>query len=326
MRAVMLVPGPAGATAEVRDIPQPAPRPGEVLVKVHAAGVNRGEIAVRRGLRSGSPQQSGIEFAGEVTALGDGASGVGVGDRVMGHWRGGQAEHVAVDPRLLVPVPQRLSWIEAAAWLNVFVTAHDAMVTNAQLKPGESVLVNAASSGIGVAALQIARLLGARPVIGSSRSAAKRSQLARHGLEHGIDPADAGWPEAVKAATGGGGVDVVIDSVGGEALPGNIDCLALKGRLVSVGRLGALRGEIDLDRVALNRLHLIGVTFRTRSLAERIACVQACARDLLPALADGRIGPVIDRTFPLAGIAAAHDYMERDNHIGKIVLTVGGSA
>ena len=149
------------------------------------------------------PQQSGIEFAGEIAALGAGASRFRLGDRVMGHWRGGQAELVAADERLLVPIPTRLSWVEAAAWLNVFVTAHDAIRTNAQLAPGESILINAASSGIGVAALQIARLFGATPILGSSRSAAKLEKLRAHGLEVGIDATAADLPAAVMAATGG---------------------------------------------------------------------------------------------------------------------------
>ena len=322
MKAVMIVPSPQGGQIGVQDIPDPKPAAGEVLVRVHAAGLNRGEIGGRKALKSGQPQQNGIEFAGEVIELGADAKGVKTGDRVMGHWRGGQAELVAIDPRLLVKIPDRLSWIEAAAWLNVFTTSHDAMVTNAGLKRGETVLINAASSGIGVASLQIARLLGAKPVIGTSRTAAKLPALKAYGLETGIDASQAGWPEAVLEATGGKGVDVVIDSVGADVLGGNLRCMALRGRLVSVGRLGALRGEVDLDRVAAQRLKIIGVTFRTRSLDERIACVQACARDLLEPLARGDINPVVDRTFPMEQIAQAHDHMETNSHIGKLVLVI----
>lgn len=320
MRAVLLVPRPGGAVPEVREVPVPAPGAGEVLVKVHAAGLNRGEMVVRRALTTGAPQPTGIEFAGEVAALGSGTSQRKPGERVMGHWRGGQAEYVAVDERLLVPVPERLSWVEAGAWLNVFCTAHDAMVVNAGLKAGESVLINAASSGIGVAALQIARLIGATPVIGSSRSAAKLEKLRAYGLETGLDAAAA--PEAVKQATGGRGVDVLIDSVGGPALQRNLESMAILGRMVSVGRLAANSGEIDLDLLALKRVKLIGVTFRTRSLAERIACVQRCAADLLGPLAEGRLAPVVHRTFAMADIQAAHDCMERDEHIGKLVIEI----
>jgi NADPH2:quinone reductase len=322
MRAVLFVPGPGGAGVELREVPQPVPAAGEVLVRVRAAGLNRGELVVKKALVAGAPQQTGIEFAGEVAAPGAGASRFKAGDRVMGHWKAGQAEYVAVDERLLVPVPARLSWVEAGAWLNVFCTAHDAIVTNAGLKAGESVLVNAVSSGIGVAALQIARLLGAQPVIGSSRTPAKLAKLGPCGMTVGV-VADGGMTRAVLDATGGNGVDVLIDNVGGTVLGDNLKALALKGRMVSVGRLGANVGAIDLDYLALRRIKLIGVTFRTRTLEERIACVQRCAEDLLPALADGRLNPVVQRSFKLHEVAEAHACMERDEHIGKLVLEIG---
>ena len=322
MKAVVFVPQPGGATAEIRDVPEPQPAAGEALIRVRAAGLNRGEMIVRRALTSGPSQQTGIEFAGEIAALGAGAARFKVGDRVMGHWRGGQAELVAADERLLVPVPPRLSWIEAGAWLNVFVTAHDAIATNAELKPGESILINAASSGIGVAALQIARLLGAKPVIGSSRSSAKLDRLRAYGLEIGLDATAADLAGAVMDATGKKGVDVLIDSVGGTVLGANLRSMALGGRMVSVGRLGANCAEIDLDFLALRRIKLIGVTFRTRSKEERIACVQRCTADLWPALADGRLQPVVHRAFPMGEIRAAHECMARDEHIGKLVIEI----
>ena len=319
MKAVMFVPGAAGASVEVRDVPVPVPAAGEVLVKVHAASLNRGELGVKRGLTAGAPQPTGIEFTGSVAALGEGCTRVAVGDRVMGHWRAGQAEYVAVDERLTVPVPARLTWVEAAAWLNVFTTAHDAIVTNAQLMRGESILINAASSGIGVAAMQIARLLGARPVIGSSRSQAKLDKLCQYGMQTGV-LAGPGFGAAVRAATVDKGVDVLIDSVGGGVLKDNLAAMAVLGRMVSVGRLGANTGEMDLDLLALKRVKLIGVTFRTRSKEERIACIEACRRDLWSALDEGRLLPVVDRSFAMADVKAAHDYMESNEHIGKIVL------
>lgn len=318
----MFVPRPGGAEVEIRELPSPVPSAGEALIRVRAAALNRGEISVRRGLTAGPPQQTGIEFTGEVLALGAAASRFKVGDRVMGHWRGGQAELVAADERLLVPVPAQLSWVQAAAWLNVFVTAHDAIVTNAQLKPGESILVNAASSGIGVAALQIARFLGASPVLGSSRSPGKLEKLRAYGLTTGLDANDPDFPGAVMAATGGRGIDVLIDSVGGTVLGANLKSMALRGRMVSVGRLGANVGEIDLDFLALRRIRLIGVTFRTRTKEERIECVQRCAADLWQPLADGRLLPVVHQTFPLSEIRTAHEAMERDEHIGKLVIEI----
>ena len=184
--------------------------------------------------------------------------------------------------------------------------------------------LNAASSGIGVAALQIARLLGAKPVIGSSRSAAKLEKLRPYGLQAGV-LADSGSAEAIAAATGGKGVDVLIDSVGGAALQQNLAALAVRGRMVSVGRLASNSGEIDLDLLALKRIRLIGVTFRTRSKEERIECVQRCVADLWQALADGRLQPVVHRSFRMGDVKAAHDYMERDEHIGKLVIEISSA-
>lgn len=322
MKAVMFVPRAGGASVEVREVPKPVPVPGEALIRVVAAGLNRGELANRSKLVSGPPQANGIEFAGEVVELGENVSTVKVGDRVMGHWRAGQAEFVAADERLLVKVPPRLSWIEAAAWLNVFTTAHDAIVTNAKLLANEAILINAASSGIGVAALQIARLYGARPIIGSSRSPNKLKLLGAHGLQIGIDATTDRYVAAVLEATGEHGADVLIDSVGANILDQNLGCMALGGRMVSVGRLAAETGDINLDLLALKRIMLIGVTFRTRTLEQRIACVRRCAEDLWDALFDGRLQPVVDGTYRMEDIAAAHAAMEKNQHVGKLVLEI----
>ena len=327
MRAAVLVANGDGGVLAVRDIAVPEPRAGEVLVRVRATALNRGELLRRRRgeLRPAAgdtePRPEGTEFAGEVERLGPGVTGHRPGERVMGRARGSYAEFVAVDQREVLPIPPDLSWEEAAAIPNVFVTAHDALVTNAQLRPGEVVLVNAASSGVGTAAIQIARVLGARPVIGTSGSAAKLERLRDLGLDVGITTSD-DLVAAVQAATEGKGVDVVIDNVGGTVLPANLRAMALKGRLISVGRNAAERGELDLDYLALKRLHIIGVTFRTRTADEAAACTERFAADLLPAFADGRLRPVVDRVFPLDEIVAAQAYMESNAHLGKIVIRV----
>ncbi|MDQ0139651.1 zinc-binding dehydrogenase [Cupriavidus necator] len=322
MKAVRVVPGPEGGKVEVQDIPVPVAAAGQVLVRVRAAGLNRGEINQAKELRSGNTITTGVEFAGEIAEVGEGVSGWRKGDRVMGHGRGCQAEYVVADPMALIPVPDGLSWIDAAAFPNVFITAHDALVTNGRLVAGESVLVNGASGGVAMAAIQIASLMGARPVIASSRSAAKLDKISQFGVDVGIDASHDDQVEAVMQATGNKGVDIIIDTVGGPVFEANMKSLAVKGRLVNIARLGSATAQIDLSMLWLKRLQLIGVTFRTRTEAERLECIQACARDLLPFLRAGRVRLPIDRTFAMTDIDAAHAYMKQDQHVGKIVLLV----
>jgi NADPH2:quinone reductase len=318
----MFVPSPTGGVAEVREIPKPDVQPGHVLVRVRAAGTNRGELGILTNLTRGSPQPTGIEFAGEIEECAPDVENWKPGDRVMGHWRAGQAEYVAADHRVLMRIPEGVSWTDAGAFINVFTTAHDAIVTNGGLRTGESILVNAASSGIGMAAIQIARLMGASPVIATSGSAAKLKQLEPLGLDVSIDTSQGSFAETVLKVTGGKGVDLIIDSVGASIFADNMRCMALGGRLVGVGRLGGKMSQIDLDLLALRRLKLIGVTFRTRTDEERAACVAAAARDLLPAFAQGRIRPLIDRVLPMSAVREAHARMQSNQHIGKIVLEI----
>jgi len=228
-----------------------------------------------------------------------------------------------VSARALMRIPDGMSWAEAAAIPNVFVTAHDAIVSNAALKSGESVLVTAGSSGIGTAAIQIVRYLGAKPVLATTRSAAKGDALRALGAHEVIDTSQTGWVEAVLTATGQHGIDVIIDQVGGPMLADNIRVLAIKGRLVSVGRNAGQVGDCNLDEVARKRASIIGVTFRTRTAEETLVCSERFAADLLGALSMGALKPVLDRTFPFERIAEAHTYMLSDAQIGKIVLIFG---
>ncbi|QQX85546.1 zinc-binding dehydrogenase [Cupriavidus necator] len=322
MKAVRVVPGPEGGKVEVQDIPVPVAAAGQVLVRVRAAGLNRGEINQAKELRLGNTITTGVEFAGEIAEVGEGVSGWRKGDRVMGHGRGCQAEYVVADPMALIPVPDGLSWIDAAAFPNVFITAHDALVTNGRLVAGESVLVNGASGGVAMAAIQIASLMGARPVIASSRSAAKLDKISQFGVDVGIDASQDDQVEVVLQATDNKGVDIIIDTVGGPVFEANMKSLAIKGRLVNIARLGSATAQIDLAQLWLKRLQLIGVTFRTRTEQERLECIQACARDMLPFLRAGRVRLPIDRTFAMTDIDAAHTYMKQDQHVGKIVLLV----
>jgi len=322
MRAAHIIPGANGGHVEIRDVVDPTPPPGHVLVRVKASGLNRGEIGQVKALQSGAPAPIGVEFAGEIAAVGAGVTSWREGDRVMGHGRGGQAQLTVANARALMRAPLRLSWVEAASFPNVFITAHDAVVTNGQLRQGEAILVNAASSGIGLAAIQIASLLGAKPVIATSRSAAKIAQLASYGVDTAIDTSRQSQVDEIMKVTGKRGVDVIIDCVGGTVFEANLASLAIKGRLVNIGRLGSSVAQFDITQLWLKRLKLIGVTFRTRSEEERLACVEACARDLLGPLGEGKLRWPIDRTFSLEQLAEAHAYMERDQLCGKIVITI----
>ena len=325
MKAWFAVPGPEGAVFELRETAAPTAGPGQVVVAVRAAGINRGELirgAQARSTGPTNPARAGGEFAGEIAAVGDGVSGWKPGDRVMGRTAGSYAQYAAGSSRALMRVPDGMSWAEAAAIPNVFVTAHDAIVTNGAAAPGESVVITAGPSGVGTAAIQIARHIGANPVIATTRTAAKAGALRALGAHEVVDTREAGWADKVLAATNGRGVDVIIDHVGGPMLAENVRTLALKGRLVSVGRNAGFTGECNLDEIARKRAKIIGVTFRTRTPEESLQCSERFAAHLGDAVAKGALKPVLDRTFPFEGLTDAHKYMLSDAQTGKIVLMV----
>ena len=326
MKAWFAVPGPEGAVFELRETPVPTPGPGQVVVAVRAAGINRGELirgaALRPGTAPTNPARAGGEFAGQISAVGEGVSGWKPGDRVMGRTAGSYAQYVAASQRALMRVPDGMPWAEAAAIPNVFVTAHDALVSNAAAAPGESVMVTAAPSGVGTAAIQIARHIGASSVIATTRTPGKAAALRALGAHEVVNTGQAGWVEAVLKATGEKGVDVIIDHVGGPMLADNIRLLALKGRLVSVGRNAAWVGECNLDEIARKRARIIGVTFRTRTPEETLVCSERFAAQMLDAVTKGTLKPVLDRAFPFEGLTDAHKYMLSDAQTGKIVLVL----
>jgi len=311
-----------GGQIEINEVDKPQAKAGEVLVRIEATAINRGEIGPRKAHRSGEPRPCGVEFSGEVVGVGEGVS-MATGLAVMGHCvSGANAEFLAVDHRLVMPKPAHWSWHEAAAFPNVYMTAHDAMVTNGQVSTGDVLLINAASSGVGMAAAQIARALGVRTIIGSSRSSQKLADLAGLGFTHLVDLGRESLPDRIRAIEPNHGVDLLLDSVGGGAISEHMQAMAIQGRWVQIGRLGGMGGDINLDDLALKRLHLIGVTFRTRSMAERVACFQAMVRDLAPLLDQAQMRPLVHRVFGFDQISEAQAHMETNQHIGKIVIQV----
>lgn len=325
MKAMVIVKDKQGGRMELQDAPIPKPRPDEILIKVRAAAVNRADLFRVQGaypVATGRnmPEIVGGEAAGLVMDAGKNVSGFETGDRIMGPCLGGYAEFTVIHRELAMPIPQKMSWEEAAAVPISFMTEHNAIVTQGRLKAGESVLINGASSGVGVAAVQIAKVLGAVPLIVMSGTESKLAALKKLGADVAINYKKVDFKEAVMASTEQKGVDLIIDHVGGPDLKNNLKCMALKGRLVSVGRLGGIVGELNMDLLALKRLELIGVTFRTRTLSERAEIVRRMTADLMPAIAEGRLKPVIDRVFPLEEAIEAHKYMALNAQFGKIVL------
>ncbi len=312
---------------EVRDIPTPQPKPNEVLIKVRAASLNRADLAVAAGRRHGSMggvgTRLGLECAGEVAAVGAEVQGIKVGDRVMSSAPGGYAEYATAEAARVHKVPaNNMTFEQAACYPVALQTMHNALVTAGRLKAGESVLIQGASAGVGLMGLQIAKLMGAAVVIGTSTNEARRLRLKEFGADLALDSRDAAWPDAVKQATGGKGVDLIVDQVSGGVANQNMQAAAVLGRIVNVGRLGGMKGEFDFDLHALKRIDYIGVTFRTRS-SEEVAEINRLMRaDLWPALEAGRLSLPIDRTFPLDQVSEALAHMRANAHFGKIVLTM----
>jgi NADPH2:quinone reductase len=312
---------------QLRDAPTPAPKPNEVLVRVRAAALNRADLTVAAGLKHGATGGPGtivgMEFAGEVTEIGGEVRGVKPGDRVMGSGAGAFAEYAVADWGRVSPLPSPAMAFAQAATLPVALqTMHDAVVTNGRLAKGESVLIQGASSGVGLMAMQTARAMGARLVIGASTNPSRRARLAEYGAGLAIDPGEAGWSRHVLAATDGRGVELIVDQVSASVARENMLATALRGRIVNVGRLGGARGEFDYDLHALRRIAYIGVTFRTRTIEEVREINRRMRADLWEAVAAGTLRLPIDRTFPLDEAAEALAHMKANRHFGKIVLTV----
>jgi NADPH2:quinone reductase len=323
MRAAVL--GENGV--EIRDLPKPEPKPNEVLIRVRASSLNRADLLVASGVQHGSVggvgARIGLECAGEVEAVGAEVRDIKPGDRVMGSAPGGFAEYVTTDEGRVHHIPaNNMTYEQAACFPVALQTMHNAVVTAGRLKRGETLLMQGASTGVGLMGMQIGKLMGASLVLGTSTNAQRRARLSEYGCDVALDSSDPNWPAEVKKATGGKGVDLIVDLISGGVANGNLEAAALLGRIVNVGRLGGTKGEFDFDKHALKRIDYIGVTFRTRTVEDVREINRLLRADLWPAIEAGKLSLPIDKTFKLADIADALAMMKANRHFGKIVLVI----
>lgn len=325
MKAVVITQPGGPEVLEIQDVEMPEPVGEQVRVRVRASGINRAELLQRIGgypAPAGSPQNiPGLEFAGEVDAVGPLVSKWKPGQRVMGLVGGGaQAEYLVTHEGLLVEIPANLDFIQAGGIPEVFMTAHDALFTQAGLRMGERVLIHAAGSGVGTAAVQLARAAGAT-TYGTSRTPAKLEAARALGLNVGLS--DQNFASEIQRLTGGAGVHVVIDFVGAPYLEQNLQSLALWGRLVFLATMGGTHSNVNLGILMQKRISMRGVTLRTRTLEEKMAVTRRFAAGVVPLLANGQVKPVVERVYALDEIIEAHRAMGENRNFGKLIVTIG---
>jgi NADPH2:quinone reductase len=322
MRALV---GGVGPDWDVHELAVPTPGPGQILIRVRAAGLNRADLYMLEGSYSPNTKTSnvytaGLEMAGEVAAVGADVTSVAVGDRVYGAGLGAFGEYALLDHRHAIAMPESLSWSDAAALPVGLATEHDALITQAGFTTGHSVLVVGAASAIGLIAVQLAEAFGAGRVVATTTSDAKRNALMGVGADVVVNTSTESLHDAVHAATGGAGVDIVLDHVGGDLFAQTLGATRIGGTIVNIGRLGGPQATIDLNQLSFRRLRLLGTTFSVRTPDELADVCAALVPDVLPAVADGCVRPVVDRVFTFYDAHKAADYLRSNQAIGKVVL------
>lgn len=311
-------------TLDIRDVPMPSLEPGEVLVRVEACSVNRADLLQRRGFYPPPPGASsilGLDFAGEIAEAAEGVAGWEPGDRVFGITAGGgYGRYVSVAANHLVPIPDRLDYVQAAAVAEVFFTAHLNLFIEASMQAGESLLVHGGGSGVGTAAIQLAKAAGIQVIV-TAGTADKVRRCLDLGADYGINYRTEDFASQVMQITGGKGVDVVLDWIGASYLERHIDILKTRGRLVIIGLMGGTRTEINLPPLLTKRLRIIGSVLRSQSGQEKALLVQSFRDQVLPLLEAGRVHPVIDRVYSVHNAEEAHQAMREGLYFGKIVLS-----
>ncbi len=311
--------------AEVTDVAKPSPKGTQVLIRVRACGLNRADLGMTKGHAHGAAggvgTVLGMEWAGEIAEVGPEAKGVKVGERVMGSGGAAFAEYTLADHGRLFRIPgnANMNFEEASTLPVALATMHNAVVTNGALQAGQTVLIQGASSGVGLMAMQIAKLKGAKIVIGSSTDATRRGRLKEFGADLAVDSKDPGWVDQVLKATNGEGVDLIVDQVSGPVANQNLKATKVKGRIVNVGRLGGTHGDFNFDLHAARRIQYIGVTFRTRSIEEIRDIFNEVQKDIWPAVESRKLQLPIDKVFAFDDIGKAFERMEANQHLGKIV-------
>ena len=326
MRAVLCDGAGGPEVLTIGTCPKPLPGPGQLLVRVKACALNRADLLQRMGRYPpppGEPEILGLELAGDVELTGEGVEIFTPGDKVFGLVGGGAyAEFALLDARMAVPMPNGWSYLDATAVPEVFFTAAETLFTVGGLAAGETVLIHAGGSGVGTAAIQLAQFRGARAFV-TAGSDEKIQRCVELGAAAGINYKTENFADRVQTLTDGGGVDLIEDFIGAENLERNLACLRPRGRLVLIAMMGGAKAELDLGIILRKRLRVAGFVLRPQSLPEKRAITERFQQHWLPALTSGDLRPVIDRTYPIAEVAAAHEWMGQNRNFGKILLDAG---